>query len=168
MGFYIQDDYWRTAQDMSASEQDAYFGALVRRYYTRKDESGRLKKLVRVAYDASAERIDRARDEADRKQKERGQTTGQKPDKSRTKAGQTTGQKPDRANKERESEREIRVSGSNSPSQTPPSLMKGGESGDDVIDRDVPPTAVGQVDDEPIPLDQVPAMCERILEVLSR
>ena len=168
MGFYIQDDYWRTAQDMSASEQDAYFGALVRRYYTRKDESGRLKKLVRVAYNASAERIDRARDEADRKQKERGQTTGQKPDKSRTKAGQTTGQKPDRAKKERESEREIRVMGSNSPSQTPLPSLGRGESGDDVYGRDIPPTAAGQVDDEPASFEENAAMCERILEMLSR
>lgn len=160
MGFYIQDDYWRTAQDMSASEQDAFFGALVRRYFTGIDESKRLKKLVRVAYNAVSERIDRARAEAARKQTERGQNPDKLADKTRTKTGTPL--------IERESEREIRVSGCNSPSQTPPSLMRGGESGDGVYDRDFQPTAVGQADGEPVSFEENEAMCQRMLEVLRR
>ncbi len=164
MGFYIQNDFWKTAQDMSASEQDAFFGALVRRYYTGTDESKRLKKLVRVAYNAVSERIDRARAEAARKQTERGQNPDKSADKTRTKPRTKTGTPLI----ERESEREIRVSGSNSPSQTPPSLMRGGESGDGVYDRDIPPAAVGQADGEPVSFEENEAMCERILEMLSR
>lgn len=124
MGFYIQDAYWQAAADMSAKEQDRFFGALVRRYFTQEDESTKgMTKLVKSSYNIALDRIDAARRAADKKDKQRDKTGDKPRDKRRDKTG-------DAPKKERESEREKNFQVETSSSETPPSLVKGGESRD--------------------------------------
>ncbi len=124
MGFYIQDAYWQAAADMSAKEQDRFFGALVRRYFTQEDESTKgMTKLVRSSYNIALDRIDAARKAADKKDKQRDKPRDKPRDKRRDKTG-------DAPKKEREREMEKNIQVETFSSETPPSPMKGGESRD--------------------------------------
>lgn len=88
MGFYIQDDYYEAAQEsLTKREQELYWATLIR-YYFNPDydvSNERLPKAVRGMFGTVKGRIDRARQEAQRKRAKRGQSA----DSPRTVGGQS-------------------------------------------------------------------------------
>ena len=74
MGFYIQDDYYTAAVGSfkSRTEQDAFWGLLIRYYFTGQDKSSDVRSTaVRAAFALTKSRIDRARGNANRMREKR-------------------------------------------------------------------------------------------------
>ena len=88
MGFYIQDDYYEAAQEsLTKREQELYWATLIRYYFNPSYDvsNERLPKAVRGMFGTVKGRIDRARQEAQRKRAKRGQSA----DNPRTVGGQS-------------------------------------------------------------------------------
>lgn len=127
MGFLIIDDYWDAAREMSKANQDKFIGALCRRYFEQTDESESLPKAIRSTYKSVRSRVDGARADAERKRASKsGQSSESPVDNPRTIHGQSA----ETLNRVEESGVEKNFQVETFSSETPPSLMKGGESRD--------------------------------------
>lgn len=63
-GFYIQTDFWEAVEDMTPAQQDKYFGALVRLFFTGEDKPP--KSATKGAYINARGRVMSARNRSNR------------------------------------------------------------------------------------------------------
>ena len=84
MGFYVQDDYWEAVCGLPVKAQTEILGALARYYFT--GEEPRLAAAYQGIFIMGRQRVDMARDTADRKARSR---TGQSQDSHVTVTGQS-------------------------------------------------------------------------------
>ena len=85
MGFFFQDDYWEAVSELPVKQRREVIVGIVEYYFTLEEPS--FKGAPKAVFCAVRERVKKARQEADRKRKERGTGGESSADKPRTDCG---------------------------------------------------------------------------------